>query len=81
MNSTVGRPRSLTDAQVAAILEWHRNRKSFKQFARELGVSQSTIQNCIRSCGRYKQASPELRRIAIRLRQGKFERLVEQALA
>ena len=81
MNSTVGRPRSLTDAQVAAILEWHRNRKSFKQFARELGVSQSTIRNCIECCGRYKQAPPELRRAAIRGRQRKFERLVEQALA
>ena len=74
MNSTVGRPRALTDDQVRAILEWHRNRKSLKRLARELGVSQNTIQSCIRRNGQYKQASPELRRVALRVRR---QRLAE----
>ena len=59
--STVGRPRALTDAQITAILEWHKNRKSFKQVAREHGVSVNTIQYVIRTNGQYKQCAPEQR--------------------
>jgi predicted DNA-binding protein YlxM (UPF0122 family) len=81
MNSTVGRPRSLTDAQVAAILEWHRNRKSFKRFARELEVSEATIRNCIKCCGQYKQASPELLSVAREMRRRRFLQLVAANLA
>jgi hypothetical protein len=53
MESTIGRPRKLTDAQVRIILDWHtryiawravgRTLKSQRILARELGVSQSTI--------------------------------------
>jgi hypothetical protein len=69
--STVGRPRRLTDRQVALILDeyarylaWLALRtsvKSQRQLARELGVSQSTISLVIRSRGQYKQGSPDLR--------------------
>lgn len=75
MNSTLGRPRALSDSQVAAILEWHKNRKSMRQLARELRVSPHTIQNAIRCQGQYKQASPELRPVALRLRRQRFEQL------
>ena len=61
MGSTVGRPRKLTDAQVAEILEWHRSRKTLWQVAREYGVSPTTIQNVIDANGHYKQPSPECR--------------------
>lgn len=33
--STIGRPRALTDAQVADVLAWHRSHKSLTQVARE----------------------------------------------
>ena len=65
--STVGRPRRLTDAQVAWLLEeyeryqtWRELRptvKSQRQLAAELGVSQATISLAVRSRGQYKQAS------------------------
>jgi transposase-like protein len=70
MNSTVGRPRALTDAQVEAILAWHRGRRSVKEVAREYGVSPNTILGIIRRNGEYKQASPERRgAVAARRRQ------------
>jgi hypothetical protein len=74
MNSTVGRPRAVTDAQVAAILEWHRGRKTLKQVARELNLSPGTVRNVIQRNGEYKQASPELRVVALARRR---RRLVE----
>lgn len=61
MNSTLGRPRALTDAQVADILAWRKSHKTLVQVAREHGVSTETIRNVIRRAGVYKQASPELR--------------------
>ena len=82
MNSTIGRPRVLTDRQVQIILAWHirfliwralrKTLKSQRQLARELGVSQATISHVIRLGGQYKQASPgrrsaELRRWASKL--------------
>jgi lambda repressor-like predicted transcriptional regulator len=69
MNSTVGRPRAVTDAQVAAVLEWHRARKSLKQVARENNLSPSTVRNIIQRNGQYKQPSPELRAIALARRR------------
>ena len=73
MKSTIGRPRKLSDQQVKIILAWHvrflfwralRNtQKSQRQLARELGVSQSTISHVVRTWGRYKQLSPELRTV------------------
>ena len=69
--STIGRPRRLTDQQVAWVLaeysrylEWGALRatvKSQRQLARELGVSQGTVSLAIRWRGQYKQPSPELR--------------------
>ncbi len=80
MNSTVGRPRALTDAQVAAILEWHRARKTVADVARELGVSVTTVNNAIRRNGEYKQPSPERRQeVAIASRRRRAW-LLEHAL-
>ena len=69
--STSGRPRRLTDQQVAWVLAeysrylaWRAQRttvRSQRQLARELGVSQGTVSLAIRWRGQYKQISPELR--------------------
>ena len=59
MNSTVGRPRALTDAQVAEILAWHASRKTIAEVARDYGVTTTTIGNLLRLRGQYKQASRE----------------------
>ncbi len=75
MNSTVGRPRALSDAQVEAILAWHGSRKSLKQVARDYGVSTNTIQNIISRNGKYKQPSPELRNAAATRRQQRLREL------
>lgn len=56
-----GGKRKLTDAQVAAILEWHRNRRTRGQLARELGVGKHVIGEAIRKRGRYKSPAPENR--------------------
>jgi transposase len=71
MNSTIGRPRKLTDGQVRIILEWHarylawqavgRTLKSQRTLARELGVSQATISYVVRRGGKYKQVCPTRR--------------------
>lgn len=58
MPSTIGRPRSLTDEQVRAVLEWNRTRRTLVQVAREYHVSVSTIRSIIRRKGQYKRASP-----------------------
>ena len=69
MKSTMGRPRRLSDADVARILDWHEARrawwaagaslKSRRALAAELGVSPSTISHVIACQGCYKQPSPE----------------------
>jgi transposase len=69
--STSGRPRRLTDQQVAWLLEEHSRYlawralrttvRSQRQLAKELGVSQGTVNLAIRWRGQYKQISPELR--------------------
>lgn len=71
MKSTIGRPRMLTDEQVAVILSWHEQvaawralgagLKSRRQLASELGVSLSTISQVIARRGQYKQPSPDVR--------------------
>lgn len=61
MKSIKGRPRMVTDAQVEAILEWHRSRKTLRQVAAELGLSPKLVQYVIARGGEYKQVSPELR--------------------
>ena len=67
----MGRPRALTDRQVATILAeharflaWRALRQTVKfqrELAREFGVSQGTIHLATRSHGQYKQVSPERR--------------------
>lgn len=60
--SVTGRPRALTDAQIADVLVWHGTRLTLKQKAAQLDISPTTLQNVIRSRGEhYKQASPEQR--------------------
>ena len=71
MKSTIGRPRLLSDRQVAMILAWHEQilawkalrvgLKTQRQLAAELGVSPATISYVIASRGRYKQPPPEER--------------------
>jgi hypothetical protein len=60
--STVGRPRRLTDAQIAEILAWAASRRTTGQKAAELGISRSVLTRVISTGGRfYKQPSPEKR--------------------
>ena len=69
MKSTIGRPRRLTDAQVATILAWHEEIlvlkalratvKTQRQLAFELGVAPSTVAHVIACRGQFKQASPQ----------------------
>jgi hypothetical protein len=58
--STQGRPRSVTDAQIAAILAWHTTKRTNRQKAAELGISLEVLAYVIRTQGQgYKQPSPE----------------------
>jgi hypothetical protein len=60
--STVGRPRRLTDSDIAAILHWHATRRTAAQVAAQFGISPTLLHQLIRTGGRhYKQASPRLR--------------------
>jgi hypothetical protein len=60
--STTGRPRRLTDAQIAEILKWYQSRLTNRQMAARYGIARGTLENIIRTHGEhYKQASPELR--------------------
>jgi transposase len=59
MYSTKGNPRRVTDEQVERILEWNANRKSLKQFAREINLPTSTITSVIQTGGKYKHPSPK----------------------
>ena len=75
MHSTRGRPRQITDAQVAAILEWHRNRKPLRVFAAEIGLSKATIWHVIKRNGEYKQPSPEKRELVLSERRQRLKQL------
>jgi hypothetical protein len=60
--STQGKPRSLTDAQIAEILAWADARRTIKQKAAELGLTAGLVAHVILTRGKqYKQPSPELR--------------------
>jgi hypothetical protein len=65
----------VTDAQVAAILDWHRRRKTLKQVARENHLSPSTVRNVIQRNGQYKQPSPEMRPLALTRRRQRLRDL------
>ncbi len=75
MNSTVGRPRQVTDAQVSAIMSWYRARKTRAQLAAELGLRPEVVNHVIERRGVYKQPSPELRSASTSERQQRLSRL------
>lgn len=75
MKSIKGRPRIVTDAQVEAILAWHRTRKTLRQVAQELGLTPTLVQYVIARGGEYKQVSPELREETRRARRERFKAL------
>jgi len=85
MKSTIGRPRALTDLQVAAILDWHAQilawkaarsaLKTQRQLAAELGVSSATISHVVKCAGKFKQASPEKRNGELVRRRRRFAHL------
>jgi hypothetical protein len=74
-HSTVGRPRRLTDSQVAEVLKWHdalldwkskrRTLETIQQIAARLGVSRSSISSAIQRRGQFKRASPPDRDVGI----------------
>jgi len=72
--------RKLTDEQVAAILEWHRNRKTRAELAQELGIKKHMVGTAIRRRGHYKMPSPENREKNLRERRARMERLKALAL-
>ncbi len=75
--STTGRPRRLTDAQIAEILNWYYSRISNKQMAERYGIARGTLENIIRTGGEhYKQASPELRDASLTDRRKRRARLI-----
>jgi len=79
--STTGRPRRLTDAQIAEILEWHESRRTNRQMAERYGIARGTLENIIRTHGQhYKQASPERRDAALDAHRTRRARLYERDL-
>jgi hypothetical protein len=74
--STVGRPRRLSDADIAEILAWHAQRRTVAQVAAHYGISTALLHDIIRSGGRhYKQPSPEQRASDLAARHGQQRRL------
>jgi hypothetical protein len=71
--------RKLTEKQIAAILEWHHNRKTRAELAAELGVAKHLIGSAIRRRGHYKAPSPENRLQNLRERRAVIKRLKECA--
>jgi transposase len=79
--STTGRPRRLTDSQIAELLEWHASRRTNRQMAQRYGIARGTLENIIRTNGaHYKQASPELRNASLDARRIRRARLIAQDL-
>ncbi|MBW4053213.1 MAG: hypothetical protein HIU85_17480 [Proteobacteria bacterium] len=72
--------RKLTEKQIAAILEWYRNRKTRAGLGAELGVAKRLIGSKIRRRGHYKAPSPENWLQNLRERRAVMERLKERAL-
>ena len=87
MKSTIGRPRVLTDEEVAVVLAWHQEVMAWRkrgaalktraELASELGVSPSTITRVIARHGEYKQEPPEGKMRAFNRRGRWFTRLRE----
>jgi transposase len=79
--STTGRPRRLTDAQIAEILQWYQSRLTNSQMAERYGIARGTLENIIRTNGQhYKQASPEYRSAARAAHRTRRARLYAQHL-
>lgn len=85
LKSTVGRPRKVTDAQIATILTWHdailawraqrQMLKTLAELARELGLSRGTISSVIKHRGEFKQPSPEHREMELEIRRQLLEKV------
>ncbi len=57
--STTGRPRRLTDAQIAEIAAWHKTKLTNAQMAAKYGIGHTTLERVLRTLGKdYKQAPP-----------------------
>jgi transposase len=79
--STTGRPRRLTDTQIAEILDWYQSRLTNSEMAERYGIARGTLENIIRTNGQhYKQASPEFRDAALDVQRTRRARLFEQDL-
>ena len=75
--STTGRPRRLTDGQIAEILHWYHSRITNSQMAERYGIARGTLENIIRTSGEhYKQASPELRKASLNAQRRRRARLI-----
>ena len=72
--------RKLTEKQIAAILKWHRSRRTRAELAQELGVAKHLIGSASWRRGMYKCPSPENRQRNLRERRALMERLRERAL-
>jgi len=85
MKSTLGRPRSVTDEHVTAILQWHAQilawraqrstLKTKRQLAKELGITPSAVSHVIACHGQFKQPSPEKRTVELTHRRTRLSRL------
>lgn len=62
----VGRPRRVTDADVAAILAWHASRETQRALARRLGLSVRVVSRVIQTQGlHYKTPSPTVQLLLV----------------
>ena len=79
--STTGRPRRLTDFQIAEILAWYASRLTNREVAERYGIARGTLENIIRTHGtHYKQAPPERRNASLEARRHRRARLIAQDL-
>jgi transposase len=56
-----GRRRILSVAEMEPLLQWYRTRKTRRQLARELGLSDNTVCKVIKQGGQYKRGTAEQR--------------------
>ena len=83
MKSTMGRPRQVTDEQIAKILAWHDDIEAWKakrqsiptqrELAQALQLSPGTITYVVRNRGILKQPSPEERDVERERRQRRLQ--------
>ncbi len=79
--STTGRPRRLTDFQIAEILAWYRSRLTNREVAQRYGIARGTLENIIRTHGtHYKQAPPERRIASLEAQRTRRAKLIAQDL-